>query len=97
MSNSRRHILLLEGNRDVRTAFVGLFECLLDYALHVATSTSEALAMADRPVQARRLVALALRLGYGARETWITPLWLLVSLKPSALQAVADDICQEPK
>lgn len=64
-------------------------------ALSELTGVAEALAKADCPVQARRVVALALRLGSSSDETWIVPLGALVSLQPPALHAVAEDVCRE--
>ena len=42
MSKSRRHILLLDDNRDVQLAFVALFERIYGYALHPVSSIKEA-------------------------------------------------------
>ena len=61
----------------------------------VLSELAGALAKAGRPVQGRRVVALALMLGSSSDETWIVALGALVSLQPSALRAVAEDVCRE--
>ena len=48
MPKSRRHILLVETHRDIRIAFGGLFECVYDYSLHVATEARGALGITGR-------------------------------------------------
>lgn len=48
MPKSRRHILLVEEHRDIRTAFVALFESVYDYALHVATEARDAVGITGR-------------------------------------------------
>ncbi len=48
MPKSRRHILLVEEHRDIRTAFVALFESVYDYALHVATAARDAIGITGR-------------------------------------------------
>ncbi len=48
MRNSRRHILLVEDNRDIRAAFVTLFEGIYDYALHAVDGTQGALGVTSR-------------------------------------------------
>ena len=48
MPKSRRHILLVEEHRDIRTAFVALFEGVYDYALHVATAARDATGITGR-------------------------------------------------
>ena len=48
MPKSRRHILLVEEHRDIRTAFVALFESVYDYGLHVATVARDAIGITGR-------------------------------------------------
>jgi DNA-binding response OmpR family regulator len=48
MTKSRRHILLVEEHRDIRTAFVALFETVYHYSLHVATAARDATGISHR-------------------------------------------------
>ena len=48
MPKSRRHLLLLEENADIRATFVALFECVYDFALHVATEARGAIGITGR-------------------------------------------------
>ena len=61
MSKSRRHILLVEEHRDVRTAFAALFERIYDYALHAAEGTRDALGITGR----QNVDIAVVDLGYG--------------------------------
>lgn len=48
MANSRKHILLVEENRDVRLAFTSLFEEAHGFALHSCIATKDAIALTGR-------------------------------------------------
>jgi DNA-binding response OmpR family regulator len=48
MANSRKHILLVEENRDVRLAFTCLFEEAHGFELHPCSATKEAIALTGR-------------------------------------------------
>jgi len=48
MRKSRRHILLLEGSRDIYLAFDALFQHVHGYAVHRAESVKEATGLTDR-------------------------------------------------
>ena len=48
MPKSRRHLLLLEEHADIRATFVTLFECVYDFALHVATEARLAIGITGR-------------------------------------------------
>lgn len=62
MPNSRRHILLFEDHRDVRTAFLAFFGALHDYVIDPAGSTREALGLSKR----LSIDAAVIDLGFGA-------------------------------
>jgi DNA-binding response OmpR family regulator len=110
MSKSRRHILLVEEHRDVRTAFVALFERIYDYALHVAEDTRDALGTTGR----QNVDIAVVDLGYGVElnsrlamiRTWrrdgfvfpviATSLHDQDSLLVEAFEAGADDFIRKP-
>jgi DNA-binding response OmpR family regulator len=71
MPKSRRHILFVEEHRDIRTAFVGLFENIYDYALHVATEARDAMGITGRQSVDVAVVDLAHGMEQGARLAMI--------------------------
>ncbi len=62
MRKSRRHILLVEDNRDIHLAFIALFTAAHDYSVHAVTSTKEALGLTGR----QNVDAAVVDLAYGA-------------------------------
>ena len=61
MRPSRRHILLLEDNRDVQFAFAALFERVYGYVLHAVVNVKEASGLAGR----RNVDVAVVDLAYG--------------------------------
>ena len=110
MRQSRRHILLLEDHRDLRAAFVVLFEKLYDHALHLCSNPSEALGLTARQNVDLALVDLASGSEVRTRLEMIRS-WRLdrqafpviamsaydyEGLAVEALQAGADDFMRKP-
>ncbi|MEO6750845.1 MAG: response regulator [Chthoniobacteraceae bacterium] len=48
MAKSRRYLLLLEDNAEIRRAFVALFEVSFNFAVHLAISVREAIGIGER-------------------------------------------------
>lgn len=110
MRKSRRHILLVEENRDIHLAFTALFTAAHDYSVHVVASIKEALGLTGR----QNVDAAVVDLAYGAEisarlkmiQTWrergdgfsviTTSASDYDGLSIEALSAGADDFIRKP-
>lgn len=110
MPPSRRHILLVEAHRDIRTAFVSLFETLGGYTLHLAEQTREALGIIGRGTVDLAVVDLSEPAEFAERlsmiQSWrtdgrtfpviVTSAQDYLGLSNEALEAGADDFLRKP-
>ncbi len=110
MRKSRRHILLVEENRDIHLAFTALFAAVHDYSVHAVTSIKEALGLTGRQDVDAAVVDLAYGAEISARlkmiRTWrergdgfpviTTSANDYDGLSVEALAAGADDFLRKP-
>lgn len=110
MPPSRRHVLLVEEHRDIRTAFVSLFETLGGYTVHLAEQTREALGIIGRRTVDLAVVDLSEPAEFAERlsmiQSWrtdgrtfpviVTSAQDYLGLSNEALEAGADDFLRKP-